>query len=124
MQDPGQKRRRILIVEDEPMVAMSIEMLLECEGFESAGIAGTVDEALKRAAEGDYDAAILDANLAGVFSGPVAEALKSAGAPFLVLSGYDAEQQRGRYPPDTVILQKPCRPDAIIEALRAFLPRS
>lgn len=123
MQDPAQKRCRILIVEDETMVAMSIEMLLECEGFESAGIAGTVEEALKRAAEGGYDAAILDANLGGVFSGPVAEALRSAGAPFLVLSGYDAEQQRARFPPNTVILQKPCQPDAIIEALRAFLPR-
>lgn len=122
MQDPGQKRR-ILIVEDEPMVAMSIEMLLEFSGFESAGIAATVEEALKFAAEGGFDAAILDANLAGVFSGPVAEALRSAGAPFLILSGYDAEQQRGRFPPDTVILQKPCRPDAIIEALRAALPQ-
>lgn len=118
MQDPGQKSRRILVVEDEPMVAMSIEMLLECEGFESAGVAATVEEALKLVAAGGYDAAILDANLGGVFSGPVAEALQKAGAPFLVLSGYDAEQQRGRFPPGTVILQKPCRPDAIIEALR------
>ncbi|BDV34641.1 response regulator [Methylocystis iwaonis] len=122
MLDPGQKRRRILVVEDEPMVAMSIEMLLEFAGFESAGIAATVEEALKLAAQGGYDAAILDANLAGVFSGPVAEALGAAGAPFLILSGYDSEQQRERFPPGTVILQKPCRPDAIIEALRAFLP--
>jgi DNA-binding response OmpR family regulator len=122
MDETAQKRRRILIVEDEPMVAMSIELLLQCSDFESAGIAPTVEAALRLAAEGRCDAAILDANLGGVFSDPVAVALQKAKIPFLVLSGYDPDQQRGRFPPNTVFLQKPCRPEAIIEALRGPLP--
>ncbi len=113
--------RRILIIDDEPMVAMSLEMLLECEGFESAGIASTVEQALKLLAETGCDAAILDANLGGAFSGPVAEALQNAKIPFVVLSGYDPQQQRGRFPPGTRLLQKPCRPEVLVEALRASL---
>jgi hypothetical protein len=77
-----------------------------------------VEEALKLVSEGCCDAAILDANLGGVFSAPVAYALQEAKIPFLVLSGYDPEQQLARFPPDTRFLQKPCHPQVLIEALR------
>ncbi|MGJ0393940.1 MAG: response regulator [Methylocystis sp.] len=110
---------RILVVDDEPMVAMSLELLVQCEGFESAGIASTVEDALTLVSQGGFDAVILDANLGGVFSHPVAEALQKAKIPFVVLSGYDPQQQQGRFPPNTRFLQKPCRPETLFEALRA-----
>jgi CheY-like chemotaxis protein len=111
---------RILIVEDEPLLAYILEELLCDEGFKIAGVATKLDRALAIIAEGACDAAILDTNLAGVSSGPAASALKARGLPFIVLSGYSSDQLHSDFS-GALHLQKPCRPERLIQALRRLL---
>jgi CheY-like chemotaxis protein len=121
MNEPSElkHKRRILIVEDEPIVAMSLELLLEYEGFEIAGIAETVQEAMAMIAERSFDAVVLDINLQGRFSCEVAAALQRLGIPFVVVSGYDPDQQREHFPKNTRFLQKPYLPSALNDSLRS-----
>ncbi len=116
-----QHKRRVLIVEDEPIVSMSLEMILEIAGFEVAGVATTLQEALSKVDEPRFDVAVVDVNLRGAFSGPFAEALRKAGIPFVVVTGYDHERYREKFPPDTRFLQKPYRGEALTEALSAAM---
>jgi DNA-binding response OmpR family regulator len=114
-------RARILIIEDEPVLAMTVMDLLVEAGFEIAGVAGRLATALKVIESGACDAAIVDANLAGVSASPAASALAARGLPFIVLSGYLPGQQQGDFSGATFI-QKPCRPDQLIRILRSILP--
>lgn len=80
----------ILLVEDDFMIAYDLKLQLEDAGFTVSGPAGRVDAALSLLKAGPVDAAILDMNLQGGDSFPVAEALDADGTPFLFLSGNDA----------------------------------
>ena len=111
---------RILIVEDEPVRAFTLEELLLDAGFAVAGVAARLGAALAMIESGACDAAILDANLAGVSASPAASALVARGLPFLVLSGYLPEQQQTSFA-GAVFLQKPCRPERLIQTLQAIL---
>ena len=112
---------RVLIVEDEPMIAFTLEDVLVDAGFEIAGVATKLEPALLIIQSGVCDVAILDANLAGVSSAPAAAALTERGVPFLVLSGYSSDQHMGAFA-GALHLQKPCQADRLIEALRGILP--
>ena len=79
---------RLLIVEDEYMVADHIGMLLEDFGCEVAGVASTVAEALDLIGSVALDGVLLDGNLNGDSSAPVAVELRSRSIPFLVATGY------------------------------------
>jgi CheY-like chemotaxis protein len=81
---------RVLAVEDESLVAMMIEDFLEALGCAVAGTAARLEEALSMAAELDLDAAVLDVNLDGRPSYPVAETLRRRSVPFLFATGYGA----------------------------------
>lgn len=81
-------RLRILVVEDEMLVAMNIEDMLLDLGHEVAGLASRVEPALALAREGEFDVAMLDVNLAGKPSFPVAEILIERGIPVLFATGY------------------------------------
>ncbi len=112
---------RVLIVEDEPILAFALEGLLVEAGFEIAGVATRLEKALTLIERGVCDAAILDANLAGISAGPVASALTVRRLPFLILSGYSRDQLPSAFS-GALCLQKPCSPDRLIEALRGILP--
>lgn len=116
-----QQAARILIIEDEPMLALGLEDLLVESGFKVAGVAGKLSNALAIIGLGKCDAAIVDANLAGVSASPAGAALTANGLPFIVLSGYSAEQHCGAFPGATLFLQKPCVDERIIEALNSIL---
>jgi DNA-binding response OmpR family regulator len=117
-----QKQARILIVEDEPLISLNLETSLVDAGFQIAAIAGRLEKALALIESGACDAAILDANLAGVSASPLASALTARGLPFIVLSGYSSEQLQGAFP-GALFLQKPCRADQLILALNTILPK-
>ena len=85
---PGMSGRRILVVEDDYLVATWLTGMLRDWGCEVVGPAPTVAEALALASKGGFDGAILDVNLRGEHSGPVAELLESHGVPFFFLTGY------------------------------------
>src|SRR5580658_5504606 len=108
------RRWRVLIVEDEPVLAYVLEALLIEEGFEIAGVAARIER-------GICDAAVIDANLAGISAGPAASALTARGLPFIILSGYSPDQQQCAFS-GALRLQKPCRPERLVEALRSILP--
>ncbi|WP_296600652.1 response regulator [Phenylobacterium sp.] len=80
--------RRILVVDDEPLVAMLIEDLLRDEGVEVVGPASSLAQALELAGDPGLDGALLDVNLAGEFVYPVAEILRARDVPFAFVTGY------------------------------------
>lgn len=103
-----ERRLRILIVEDEMLVAMNIEDMLLDLGHEVAGIASRLAPALSLAGEASIDAAMLDVNLAGETSFPVADLLAARGIPFVFATGYGLQGIEERYR-DRPLLQKPFR---------------
>jgi DNA-binding response OmpR family regulator len=117
-----QERTRILIIEDDPMLALDLEELIVDAGFKLAAIAGKLEKALALIESGGFDAAIVDANLAGVSASPLASEMTARGLPFIVLSGYSSEQLQGAFP-GALFLQKPCRPAQIIQALNTIVPK-
>ena len=86
----GQDRQglRILVVEDEFLVADHLAASLEDLGYEVVGPYPAIDEAVRAVRTQALDGAVLDANLDGVDSGPVADELAERNVPFIVLTGY------------------------------------
>jgi CheY-like chemotaxis protein len=113
------RRMQILVVEDEPFIAMDIAATIAGAGMEIVGPAGSIRDALKLIEEQGCEAAILDANLNGMSATPVAEALQARGIPFMVLSGYAAEQlpsSLSRAP----FLAKPCEAAELVMLVRSL----
>ena len=112
--------RRVLVVEDESLVAMLLETILEDMGCIPVGPASTVDEGLRMAADEAVDAALLDVNVAGRQVFPVAQLLKDRGVPFIFSTGYGEgglpDEWRGQ-----PTLQKPFTEAAVREALMAAM---
>jgi CheY-like chemotaxis protein len=81
--------RRILIVEDEGIVAWALADSIAARGAIVVGPASTVGQALALIASDDsFDAALLDMNLGGIIADPVADRLVACGIPFVFISGY------------------------------------
>ena len=118
---PGpQPKARILIVEDEPMIALDLEDMLADADFEIAGVVSTLEAALRFIENHAFDAAILDANLGGASAAPAAAALAARSLPYVVLSGYSSAQHPVALR-EAVLLTKPVDPVLVIQALRNFL---
>lgn len=111
------KRLRVLIIEDEPVVAMCLEDMLDALGCETAGTAGRLAEGLALAQSLALDAAILDINLGGERSTPIAQVLHGRGVPFVFASGYGAAPESFETRP---LIQKPYREQDVDDALRAL----
>jgi CheY-like chemotaxis protein len=79
---------RVLVVDDEPLIAMMIAGWLEELGHQPVGPAGTVSHALAHVGEGGIDAVILDLSLGDESSYSVAEALAGQGIPFAFATGH------------------------------------
>ena len=109
--------RRVLVIEDESLVAMLLETILDDMGCAVVGPESNIDDGLRSAThEAALDAALLDVNVAGREVFPVAEALKTRGVPFVFSTGYGEaglpEHWRGH-----PTIQKPFTEAAIREAL-------
>lgn len=81
-------RLRVFVVEDETLLAMLIEIMLEDLGYITARHASSLDEGLEFARGGDYDLAILDVNIIGGTSFPIATEIAQRGIPFVFCTGY------------------------------------
>lgn len=84
----GLEGLRVLVVEDELLVAMSLEEVLRAAGCVVVGPIPRVEKALKAARDEAIDIALLDVNLAGERVYPVAEVLTQRRVPFLFMTGY------------------------------------
>jgi DNA-binding NtrC family response regulator len=108
---------RILVVEDEYMLACDLRQELEDAGAVVVGPEPSVARALSRISnEGRIDAAVLDVNLGGESAFPIADALAAEGIPFVFASGYGDDAVATRYP-GTVNCSKPLNMAALLTSL-------
>ena len=88
MSGDGETKPRILIVEDEPFIALTLEDMLDELGFALVGTVSQVAEALEMAGREQVDCALLDVNLGSEKIDPVADLLAQRGCPFIFTTGY------------------------------------
>ena len=107
---------RVLIVEDETLVALLLEDMLADIGCTVIGSASTVNGALETLRQTAPGAVVLDINLGGEKSYPVAEALAQSGVPFVFATGYGDDRLKDPWQQRPVI-QKPFGQDQLKQAL-------
>ena len=108
--------RSILIVEDEPLIAMMLEEFLEELGHEVIASCGSVAEALGHVARGGFDVAIIDVSLSDGSVWPVADRLAAAGMPFVLATGGHVEPPPAEHA-GAPVLNKPYTLEAIEPAI-------
>jgi CheY-like chemotaxis protein len=108
----------VLVVEDDPIIALGIEDVLSSFGVTTVRAAGSVAKALAMIAERAPDFALLDVGLVREKSFAVAERLQALKIPFIFVTGYGAEIRLPAAFADTPRLAKPCQPDALQALLR------
>jgi CheY-like chemotaxis protein len=111
---------RVLLVEDEAMIAMLVEDMLEDLGHDLAAVATRLEEALALTRSEVFDVAILDLNLGGVLTYPVADVLRDKGVPFIFATGYGSGGLKEAYA-DLPTLHKPFNQEALGQAITAAL---
>jgi DNA-binding response OmpR family regulator len=111
---------RVLVVEDEYLVADLIEKMLESAGCIVMGPIPRVPEALDAVNDDDYDAAVLDVNLAGERINPVADALSERNVPFMFVTGYGANALPREYA-ERPHIGKPFRMAELLSMLSSIL---
>lgn len=121
--DPHSKLsgRRILVVEDEWLIALDIQDLLEGWGCTVLGPVATAAAAIDLVADDPPDAAVLDVHLDGGTSEPVAAALRGWGRPYLVLTAYQRSHLSGALL-DASLLSKPVDEKKLAQELASLLP--
>ena len=112
---------RVLIVEDEIVVALFLEDVLDEFGYRVAGVVTQLDEAMAR--EQDYDIALLDVHINGRNVFEFADMLAGRGIPFVFATGYGERgiPERHRASP---VLQKPFQPDELKRILESIAPHA
>lgn len=86
---------RILIVEDQPFVAFAATDMIEGLGGIVVEVAATVEQGIEACARGEFEIALLDIDLDGRSSAPIAAALAAGGKPFLLTTGFDGRKIEG-----------------------------
>lgn len=100
------RAKRVLIVEDEALIAIGLEDSLVALGYEVAGMATRLDDALALARDVTLDFAVLDIRIVDGRSFPVAHVLRERGVPFVFATGFGPEGLPDEYK-DALILRKP-----------------
>jgi DNA-binding response OmpR family regulator len=116
----GSTKPRILIVEDEPFIALTLEDMLDELGFTVAGTVSHVAEAIELIGRESIDGALLDVNLGTQKIDPVADVLAARGCPFIFTTGYGRSGIPASHS-ERPVLQKPFRMDDLAAILRAEL---
>jgi PAS domain S-box-containing protein len=114
---------RILVVEDETLIALELDDLFRSAGLSVVGPFGDVTQASQATQTEAIDIAVLDTNLNGELVYPVAEELLRCGIPFLFLTGYDASDLPDRYRTNPRV-SKPFDHAHLLEEVRAVLVRN
>jgi DNA-binding response OmpR family regulator len=113
--------QRVIIVDDEAIVAIDMEIALQREGYDVVGLAGTVKDAMALIASTDFNVAILDANLHGESAEPIAAALRARGRPFIWVTGYTSDQL-DEWRGDAPVVSKPFSIRQLMAKLRSLAP--
>jgi CheY-like chemotaxis protein len=115
------KGRSVLLVEDEMLNMMMFEGMLADLGCQAVTVSATIEDALARVADNVFDVAMLDLNLSGVKSYPVADALAARGVPFFFSTGYGDKDIEADYR-DRPVLKKPVQAAQLVKLLCNVLP--
>jgi DNA-binding response OmpR family regulator len=111
---------RVLVVEDEMMILMMLEMALEDFGYESIVVASTLDTAMEMVSRPGFDIAMLDMNLGGNDSYPIADALDARNVPYVFCTGNNGGDRRKGVPLRPT-LRKPFGIDEMAKALALLI---
>jgi len=114
--------RRVLIVEDEAMIAGLIEVILREAEWSVVGPVATLERALATIERERLDAALLDVRINGQDAYAVADVLMGRGIPFIFVSGFTLKQMPPGYR-DCAYIAKPFTPDAILALLEGVVGR-
>ncbi len=109
--------RRVLVVEDEALVAMDLQFAFEDAGAQVLGPAMSLSEALAVAEQAEIDCALLDVDIAGQDVYPVAQVLQRRGIPFIFHTGHGSRRAHGEMFPGTITCLKPTLPEILIDLL-------
>jgi CheY-like chemotaxis protein len=113
---------QILIVEDESMVAMMIEDMLEDLGHRVIATSGRMPDASKLISNASADLAILDVNLNGEETYPLADSLAARSIPFIFATGYGASGIKAEWS-GVPVLQKPFQTRELAQAINLAIRR-
>lgn len=119
---PADMTDAILLVENEPLIAMDLEAMLVAAGFAAVDHVMSSEAALHWLEQGRARLAILDLQVSDGTTAPVAERLRTAGTPFVVYSGHTRETvARSTIFADAVWLSKPCSQSDLVLAIEQAL---
>ncbi len=119
-EEPNLKGKRIIIIEDEPLVSMELEESLASAGCQVAGTAGNLIEAKALSANAACDVALIDVNLAGRPVDEIASTLTKRNIPFAFVTGYGRESLPQGFR-ETALLRKPFRQDELVAVVELLL---
>lgn len=111
---------RVLVIEDEALIAAQIEDAIVAAGHKVVGAASRIAEAYDEIHRCDPDIVVLDINVAGERSFPLAELLRARGVPFVFCSGYGASLTRPKTLSDMPVLAKPFDPADLARAIETL----
>jgi CheY-like chemotaxis protein len=114
----------VLLVEDEYLVALDAAEVLKELGVKEVETIATFERAQQRAADGQFDLAVLDVNLNGRFSFPIAESIAKRGIPVVFASGYQLGDRFESGLEDAICVTKPYTRQRLKQALVAALAKT
>lgn len=113
----------VLLVEDEYLIALDAEELLKGLGVKAVETVATFESAEKRAEAAAFDIAVLDVNINGRKSFPIAQTIRQRGIPVLFASGYELQDRGIPGLEDVVCVTKPYTGERLKAGLSAALAR-
>lgn len=116
-----QSRPSVLLLEDNPALAESIEFAVMTFGLELVGPFNCNEAGGQAVAAGGLDAAILDLDLGTEDSLPTARLLRAQGIPFLFMSGHDMDEEIPAEFQSEICLPKPIEPEILVETIQELL---
>lgn len=114
----------VLLVEDEFLIAIDAEEILKGLGVKTVETAATFEDAEKQASDGQFDLAVLDVNLNGRESFPLAELIGKRGIPVVFASGYELRNRPGLGLDDAICVTKPYTRERLKSALSTALAKT
>ena len=114
----------VLLLEDEYLIALDAEQILTSLGTGKVEIVNTLEGASAAAANGRFDVAVLDLNINGQMSYPIAEALRQQGIPVVFATGYEMRSRQAPEFPDSIYVTKPYTREALRDAIVLTLEKS
>jgi len=115
--------RRVIIIEDEPLVAMDMESTLTAAGCDVVGSAGTLDKEKLIVAQAECDAAVVDMTLAGHPVDELAAALTQQNIPLVLVTANGPDGIPGRFR-EAAVIKKPFSQDQLVAAIEKLFHQS